>query len=130
MTLALSPLYFAVPLLLYFGIALLVGIISLIKVIKLWKLRKIGGIILITGFIFSLTLFGFLYLIYPNEEERFGLLFIGPLTMIFLPYILHIAIQKTKKENNISMVLLISVAFTMLGFMVKIFSALILKNLL
>lgn len=96
MTSILIPLYFTVPLLLYFCGALIIGIIALVKVIKLWKLKKNESKNLIIGIIIFISLFGFLYLIYKGEKERFSLIFVGPFLIVFLPFILSISTKKLK----------------------------------
>jgi len=95
----LLPLYFAVPGLIYFVIILAIAFASVIKVIKFWKLKKIENNDLIIGFIISLFLFGVLYFFYKGEKENLSLIFFGPLLLFFLPYCIHIATHRKKKEN-------------------------------
>jgi peptidoglycan/LPS O-acetylase OafA/YrhL len=99
MTKLLLPLYFTVPLLIYFVIILAIAIASIIKVVKFWKLKKIKNNDLIIGFIISLFLFGILYFIYEGEKEKLSLILFGPLLLFFLPYCIHIAAHREKKEN-------------------------------
>ena len=95
----LLPLYFAVPGLIYFGIILAIVISSFIKVIKFWKLKKIENSDLIVGFIISLFLFGILYFFYKGEKETLSLIIFGPLLLFFLPFSIHVAAHREKKEN-------------------------------
>jgi hypothetical protein len=97
----LLPLYFAVPGLIYIGIILAIIIASVIKVIKFWKLKKIENNDLIIGLIISLFLFGILYFFYKGGTENLNLIFFGPLLLFFLPYCIHIAAHREKKENYV-----------------------------
>ena len=99
MMIKLLPLYFAVPMLIYFGLILAIFIDSFIKVIKFWRLKKIKIIELIIGLIISFVLFGLLYSFYQGQKENLSQFFFFPLLMIFLPYILHILSHKNNTEN-------------------------------
>lgn len=115
MAITILPLYFTVPLLIYFGLVLIIGIDSLIKVIKFWKLKKIGSRDLIIGLVISLILFGFLYLLYPEEKPSLSIIFVGPLLIVFLPYIIHIATHNSKTENYTSKLSAIIIVFSIVG---------------
>jgi len=111
MIIKLLPLYFAVPVLIYFGLILAIFIDSLIKVVKFWKLKKIKNNDLIIGFIISLVLFGILYLLSRGEKESLILILVGPFLLIFLPFFLHIAAHRSKTENyayKISAIIIVS----------------------
>jgi putative effector of murein hydrolase LrgA (UPF0299 family) len=110
----LLPLYFAVPGLIYFGIILAIVISSFIKVIKFWKLKKIENSDLIIGFIISLFLFGILYFFYKGEKENLSLIFFGPLLLFFLPFCVHVAVHREKKENYAYKLSAIIIASSML----------------
>jgi hypothetical protein len=126
MAITILPLYFTVPLLIYFGVILAIVIDSLVKAIKLWKLKKIGSRDLIIGLIISLTLFGFMYSLYPEEKSSLSIIFVGPLLTIFLPYLLHVVAYNSKKENYVSKFSVIIIVFSMIG----VFLRPIISNLL
>ena len=130
MAITILPLYFAVPGLIYFGLILAVGIDSLIKVIKHWKLKKIGSRDLIIGLIISLTLFGFLYLLFPEEKPSFGIILFGPLLVIFLPYLLHVATYNSNKENYASKLSVIIIVFSMIGIFLRPIISKLLESIL
>jgi CDP-diglyceride synthetase len=108
-------LYFSGPLLIWAGLILAICIFAIIKVIKLWKLNKIARGDLIIVFIITLTLFGFLYTLYPEEKAFFSIIFIGPLSMVLVPYILHVLTHNKKKENYISKLSVITIVFSIIG---------------
>ena len=119
MAITILPLYFTVPLLIYFGLILAVGIDSLIKVIKHWKLKKIGSRDLIIGLIISLTLYGSLNFIYPKEKGTFSMIFVGPFLLLFLPVTLYLVTKNIKKVEFLSKGSLIAVSCSMVGIVLK-----------
>ena len=123
MMMKLLPLYFAVPMLIYFGLILAVFIDSFIKVVKFWKLKKIKNNDLIIGFIISLVLFGILYLIFRGVKESLSLILVGPFLLIFLPFFLHVAAHRSKTENYVYKIsAIIIVSSMLLGFLIRITS--------
>ena len=103
------PLFFSPIFLIYFGAALIIGIIALIKTINLWRFKKIQARDLLFGFIISITIF---YVLYLTKKEKTGGLLIFPIFMLFIPYALHIIAEIIKRENYISKISLISIAFS------------------
>ena len=121
MMIKLLPLYFAVPGLIYFGLILAISIDSIIKVIKFWRLKKINKNDLIIGLIISSVLFGILCLLYRGEKESLSLILVGPILLIFLPYLLHLATHKSKAENYFYKLSAIIIVFsTMTAFLIRI----------
>ncbi len=120
------PLYFTVPGLIFFCLILAVFIDSLIKVIKFWRLNKIKNKDFLLGFIISLLLFGMLYLIYRGVDQSLSRIFVAPFLLIFLPYFLHIATYKDKKENYTYRLSVIIIVFSVvLGTLKSIISNLL-----
>ncbi|MEP3373562.1 MAG: hypothetical protein ABJO28_06175 [Maribacter dokdonensis] len=113
------PLYFTPLLVFIFGLVLIVGIYSFVKVYRLFKLKQIGNIELIVGLIISITLYGLLNFIYPEEKETFSIIFVGPFLLIFLPLILHFVTKNIKKEEFLSKVSLVAITYSMVGIVLK-----------
>jgi len=113
------PLYFTPLLIFIFGLVLIVGIYSFVKVYKLFKLKQIRNIELIIGLIISLTLYGLLNFIYPEEKGAFSMIFVGPFLLIFLPLILYWVTKNIKKVAFLSKASLLAISYSMVGIVLK-----------
>ncbi len=112
MTTIILPLYFAPFILLLFGVTLIIGITVVLRTVKLYKSKNIRKIDLLIGLIISFTLYGFLYSLFPGENNDFGRIMFGFLIMLFIPFVIYLIAYNSKKENFISTVFLISIACT------------------
>ena len=119
MKMTFLPLYFTPLLLIFFGLVLIVGIYAFVKVYWLFKLKQIGTIELIIGLIISITLYGLLNFIYPDEKGTFSMIFVGPFLLIFLPLILHFVTKNIKKAEFLSKVSLVAISYSMVGIILK-----------
>ena len=119
MRITFLPLYFTPLLVIIFGLILIIGIYSFVKVYKLFKLKQIGIIELISGLIISMTLYGLLNFIYPEEKGTFSMIFVGPFLLIFLPLILHFVTKNIKKAQFLSKVSLVAISYSMVGIILK-----------
>ncbi|MFQ3238321.1 MAG: hypothetical protein ACI9NI_000599 [Olleya marilimosa] len=113
------PLYFAPLLLIIFGLVLIVGIYAFVKSYRLFKLKQIETMELIIGLVTSITLYGLLNFIYPEEKGSFSMIFVGPFLLIFLPLILHFVTKNIKKAEFLSKVFLVAISYSMVGIILK-----------
>lgn len=112
MTTIILPLYFTPLIIFLLGVTLIIGITVVLRTVKLYKSKSIRKIDLLIGLIISLILYGFLYSLFPGENNDFGRIMFGFLIMLFIPFIIYLIVYNSKKENFISKVLLISIACT------------------
>ena len=96
--------------------ALVLGIISIVRTIKQIRKRQVGLKELALGLIASCAIFGLICLSYIIEGQAWGLgpAFRIPIFMVFIPFVVHVASEKSKNYNlaYISKIFLISVAMT------------------
>jgi hypothetical protein len=119
MKMTFLPLYFAPLLLIIFGLVLIVGIYAFVKSYRLFKLKQIETMELIIGLVTSITLYGLLNFIYPEEKGSFSMIFVGPFLLIFLPLILHFVTKNIKKAEFLSKVFLVAISYSMVGIILK-----------
>jgi len=119
MIITFLPLYFSPIIIILVGLVFFIGIYSFVKVYKLYKFKQIKNIHLIIGFIISVSLYGILRLIYLENQKSLSIYFVGPLLMIFLPFIVHFTTKNIKKAVFVSKVSLIGISYTMLGIVLK-----------
>ena len=119
MQITFLPLYFTPLLVFIFGLVLIVGIYSFVKVYRLFKLKQIGNVELIIGLIISITLYGLLNFIYPEDKWQFSMIFVGPFLLIFLPLIVYFVTKNIKKAEFLSKVILVAISYSMVGIVLK-----------
>ena len=100
-------------------LTIVVFLYTSVKVYKLFKLKQIGIIELISGLIISMTLYGLLNFIYPEEKGTFSMIFVGPFLLIFLPLILHFVTKNIKKAQFLSKVSIVAISYSMVGIILK-----------